>query len=104
MTHPQNSHRGLLAKESLIVDNLTVNTATTITGDVGVTGAVTASGAITSGGFTLTGNSTCIKLETRSALPTTRQPGGICFVFNSTVRALAFHSTGTTWVYVDSTT
>lgn len=54
-------------------------------------------------GKTLGANSTCFLLATASAIPTTRQVGGLVFVSNSTGKMLAYHSTGTTWKYVDKT-
>lgn len=122
--HPQNSPRGLFQKKNVTIGTVTleesssllaINKGLTVTGDVGAT-TVTASGAIsgstltataasvTIGSLAITANSTCFKLTTRTALPNTRQLGGVCFVSNSTIKALAFHSTGTTWVYVDGTT
>ena len=74
MAHPQNSPRGLFAKKQI---NL--------------------------GAQTLSGNSTCFLLSTISALPATRQPGGIVFVSNSTGKRPAFWNTGTTWKYMSGT-
>ena len=52
----------------------------------------------------LTANSTATLIMPRVAtLPTTRVPGGIVFVYNSTAAAVAFHSTGTTWLYANIT-
>ena len=106
--HPQNSPRGLFSKQAVQVGNYTLTDngagAVALDGALSVTGALTAGNSLTLGTKTLTTNSTGLIFPTRTALPTTRQVGGVCFVANSTVKALAFHSTGTTWVYVDSTT
>jgi hypothetical protein len=67
------------------------------------TGQITLPSGLALSGKTnmLTANSTCpVILPTRTAIPTTRTVGGVCFVSNSTGKRLAFHSTGTTWKYL----
>jgi virulence-associated protein VagC len=51
-----------------------------------------------------TANSTAtVIVPTVSSLPAARVVGGLVFVSNSTGKSLAFHSTGTTWVYTSKT-
>ena len=44
-----------------------------------------------------------LQLTTVAAIPSTRIVGGICIVSNSTSKAIAFHQTGTTWVWASAT-
>lgn len=44
-----------------------------------------------------------LKFPVVTALPTTRVAGGFVIVNNSTGRTPAFHSTGTTWLFVNGT-
>lgn len=87
---------------ALVLDGgLTVSSLRTITGNS--TALVLDKGVKISNSQTITANSTAILLPTRSTLPTTRQVGGLVFVSNSTGKMLAYHSTGTTWVYASKT-
>lgn len=77
------------------------------------TGAITqnASGLVLPTGLTLSGKAKYFTQDgtgslifpTVSALPTHRKVGGLVFVSNSTGKMLAFHSTGTTWLYASKT-
>jgi hypothetical protein len=96
--HPQNSPRGLFVKASLIT--VGAQTITASSTGVQITGGLALSGKSTY----ITANSTCaFIIPTRSTLPNTRHVGGLCFVSNSTGKMLAYHSTGTTWKYLNKT-
>lgn len=130
---PQNSAKGSFAKQRIIVpvgygamfgsysestDLLTANTTSLlVAGSIRLNGQAnsvmtgTSSGVQLTAGLALSGktryftaNSTAeLIVPTVSALPATRVLGGVAFVSNSTGKSLAFHSTGTTWVYTSKT-
>ena len=97
MAHPQNSPRGLFAKKQVDIGSQSLtgnNTGLKVEGGL----------AVSNGSKYLTGNSTATMIiPTVTALPTARQVGGLAFVSNSTGKMLAYHSTGTTWLYLNKT-
>jgi len=130
---PQNSAKGSFSKSKvsigasgyLFFEDYSTNTAilTTNTTSLLVAGSIrlngqansvitgTASGNLLTAGIGLSGqakyftaNSTATAIiPTVAALPSARVVGGVAFVSNSTGKALAYHSTGTTWLYVSGT-
>jgi hypothetical protein len=97
MAHPQNSPRGLFAKNRIDVgtQNITDDgTNLVLSGSIKIDNAA---------GGVINANSSGIILPTVSALPATRVVGGVAFFSNSTGRSLVFHSTGTTWLYASGT-
>ena len=104
MARPQNSPRGLFAKEKIYITSagntsaqLTADTSGNLKLNVGLLLSGQTSGA-------LTANSTAsLIFPVESSIPTSRVVGGVCFVSNSTGKMLAYHSTGTTWLYANST-
>ena len=119
MTHPQNSPRGLFSKKTIEIDGNTIegnSTGVQLENGLALSGqsgyiAQSASGVILPTGLSLsaqtdyhTANSTASWIFPSTAvLPSTRVVGGLVFVSNSTGKALAYHSTGTTWLYMSGT-
>ena len=119
MAHPQNSPRGLFAKNRIDVGASQITgTATGLKFNLGLalsdetdyitqnsTAVVLPTGLALSGQSDyLTANSTApLLFPTTAALPSTREVGGIAFVSNSTGKMFAYHSTGTTWLYLSGT-
>lgn len=126
MARPQNSPRGLFQKERIDVGSqqltynstaLILNAGIQIAGAGGLitansTGLTTAGTVETGGALTLGGTligsdaSGAIVLETTAVLPgdVSADGAGIMLVANSTGSALAINTTGTTWVYANTTT
>ena len=126
-TKPQNTPRGLFAKEAVHITssstdaqltadtsgNLKLNAGLLLSGETSDTITQDATAVKFSAGIALSGqassraltqNSTASIIHpVASAIPTTRVVGGVCFVSNSTGKMLAYHSTGTTWLYCNST-
>ena len=112
MSHPQNSARGLLAKELIELTNatLTAATVTTLTvGDATITDGGTdiqfSTGIDLSGGKRyIRGNTTGLMVEPIAAIPTAKDAGA-CFavVSNSSGVAIVVNTTGTTWKYLNVT-
>lgn len=97
MARPINSARGLFGKLAIQLGSFLLDTDST---GVVFSGGVKISDAA---GGQLKASATALLLPTFSTLPSTRQLGGIAFISNSTGKALAYHSTGTTWVYATKT-
>lgn len=97
MSHPQNSPRGVLSKQRIETGSMALTTNSS--------GVVFSSGVKISNaaGGQLRASATALLLPTRTALPTTREIGGVCFVSSAGKSMLAYHSTGTTWVYANKT-
>ena len=96
MAHPQNSPRGLWAKNRLdIGDNEITHDAT---------GIVLSAGIKISNKQSVTANSTGFIFSTVAAKPAARSSAKWAFFRNSTgVNNLAINVTGTTWKYVSVT-
>lgn len=107
MAHPQSSIRGLFQKSGFIVgaDGMIFSdySASSALLDANSTGLVVAGKVRLNNAKYMGANSTGFVLETASALPSTRVVGGMVFIDNSTSKVLAYHSTGTTWLYVSGT-
>lgn len=108
MAHPQNSPRGLFVKKALTIPasgglKFTDYSASNNLLTADANGLIVRGGVKISNAKLLTANSTAILIPTVSTKPATRQLGGIAFVSNSTGKMLAYHSTGTTWVYASKT-
>ena len=120
MAHPQSSPRGLFAKERIDIGSqqLTFNsTSLNLSGGIKVNSSagglltanasgLTIGGALTLGGTLIGSDATgAVLLETTSALPgnVTAGAAGILLVTNSTGTSLAINTTGTTWVYMGTT-
>jgi hypothetical protein len=111
MSHPQNSPRGLLAKDKieLAAATLTAATITTLTvGDATITDGGTdiqlSTGVdLSAGKRYIRANSTGLVVEPIATKPAT--DCGACFTLiqNSTGVCLAVNSTGTTWKYLLTT-
>jgi hypothetical protein len=97
MAHPQNSPRGLFAKDRIDIGshNLTDNsTATIFSGQI----QVSATGYIGA-------NSSGYIFTSEAALPDARSSAKWTFITNSTgENAIAVNTTGTTWKYLNVTT
>ena len=97
MARPINSARGLFGKLAIQIGSFLLDTDST---GVVFSGGVKISDAA---GGQLKASATALLLPTFTALPSTRQVGGVAFISNSTGKRLAFHSTGTTWKYIAGT-
>lgn len=105
MARPQNAPKGLLVKAQANLTTAVITTATITTGTI-TTGTIT----------TLTVDTACtitpvitssggITLPTVTSLPAARiAPGTTKFITNGTGSGLVLNTTGTTWVYLNTTT
>ena len=128
MARPQNSPRGLFAKEKIYITsagntsaqmtadtsgNLKLNAGLLLSGETSDVITQDSTGVLLSAGIALSGQASSRALTQNStasmifpvetSIPTSRVVGGVCFVSNSTGKMLAYHSTGTTWLYANST-
>ena len=119
MAHPQNSPRGLFAKNRIdLGSNQITNASSGLKFNLGLalsggTDYITANStatvlptglALSAQSDYFTANSTApLIFPSTAVLPSTRVVGGLVFVSNSTGKMLAYHSTGTTWKYASAT-
>lgn len=107
---PQNSAKGNFAKQKIVIPvgygvQFEDYSATADAITASASGLKFAAGIALSGQTKyLTANSTAtLIIPTVTAIPTARVVGGLAFVSNSTGKMLAYHSTGTTWAYLNKT-
>lgn len=106
--HPQSSPRGLWAKLNLDIPtgggiklHAYSDSSNLLSGNS--TGLVVAGKVKLNNSLYIGANSTAYIIGKRTAVPTTRNLGGIVFVSNSTGSMLAINTTGTTWKYLNVT-
>jgi len=119
MARPQNSPRGLFAKDRIDVgaQQITANsTALLLSGGVQIAGAggllsanstgITLPGTLTLGGAIVGSDSTTlgVVVGATAALPGNASLEGFAFLSNSTGNAILVNTTDTTWKYLNVTT
>lgn len=121
MAHPQNSPRGLFAKNGVYIGaqqltndgtNLVLNNGIKVSNQANAaisgnsTGLVIAGGVKLNSARTIQANSTGLSITAETAKPTTRDAGyNWTFLTNTTgVSSILVRTTGTTWKYLNVTT